>query len=125
MLYGSRRFVIESSAMDAEQKKTHYKKLTETELLKNKTLLGPGSEDGQIITQILAERLALPEEQFKKTYNLARFAASVSFIAALAAVAAALAAWASAWSQYAHTRDALSQSRQPSASIAPMLSPSP
>jgi hypothetical protein len=68
--------------MDDAEKRRYYEKLTESELLKHKETMGPGSSDGQIITQILAERRELP-------------------------------------------RDALNQSRRPSASIAPTPSPSP
>lgn len=53
--------------MDDAGKRKYYEKLTESELLKHKETMGPGSSDGQIITQILAERRELPQKQLPRS----------------------------------------------------------
>ena len=105
-----------------ENLKKHYEVFTDSHLEREIQFAGAGSPTGQAIREILAERRALPQKRYEKTYNLARIAAVVSVASALAAIASALAAW----SQSVQTRVVLDAFRQrATASIAPTLSPSP
>jgi hypothetical protein len=101
-----------------ENLKKYYEPFSDTHLEAVIQQVGAGSPEGQAIRQILAERRALPDKQFEKTYNLARIAAVVSVIGAFAA-------WASVLVQCVQTHTAPNESRQRAASIAPTPSPSP
>jgi hypothetical protein len=109
-----------------ENLKKQYDPFTDSHLEHLMQQVGAGSPTGQTIREILAERRALPEKQFEKTYKLARIAAVVSIAGALAAFASALAVWASVWFQSVQPRVALDEFRQhQTASITPTPSPSP
>lgn len=105
---------------DEESVRKAYEHYSDTRLEAEIAAVGEGYPTSQIIKKILAERRALPQKQFEKTYAQSERHHRTARIAAVISIIGALAAWASVWFQSVQTRIALDEFRQhPVAAITP------